>query len=99
MANVEFDSLNEALRCLPYARVYQSDFDKKNEFHIEVTDDKGGNYPALKELIELAKKNDFKMIDYYEDCDFLGIYYYIAKMKSDKKIECSFDQDSVYTID
>ena len=98
MANVVFNNLNEALRCLPYARVYQNPFDKENEFHIEVSDDKGGDYSALKELVELAKKNGFKMIDYYEDDDFLGIYYYIAKMKSDKKIECSFDQDEIYVI-
>lgn len=99
MANVTFDNLNDALRCLPYARAYQSPFDKENEFNLEVSDDKGGNYSALKELIELAKKDGFKMIDYNEGDDFLGIYYYTAKMKSDKKIECGYDQDKVYEVD
>lgn len=99
MANVEFDSLNEALKALPYARTFQSPFDKDNEFKIEVVNKNGGNYSALKELIELAKKDGFKEKNYYEMDDIFGDYTYTAEMYSDKNVRCSYDQDSVYTID
>lgn len=99
MANVVFDSLNDALASLPYARVYQSPFDDENEFHMEVRNEKGGSYSALKELIELAKKDGFKLRNYYEMDDIFGNYNYTAEMYSDKTVECGYSQDRVYVVD
>lgn len=97
MACIKFNNLNEALETLPYARCYQSPFDKENEFNIQVKHEKGGNYSALKELIELAEKAGFKKVNYYELNGINGIYTYTAEFiePNGREVQCNYSQDGL----
>lgn len=97
--NIEFNNLNDALKGLSYARVYQSPLDKSNFFNIEVEYSDGGNYAMLENLIELAKKEGFKYDKYYGMNHFDGDYTYTAIMYSeDGDVECNYYQNSVRKI-
>ena len=97
---VSFDNLNEALERLNYARVYQSPMNHSNEFNIEVSSDKGGNYDAMKKLVELAEKEGYIYDTYYEMGDCWGDYTYTAKMyvETGKKVRCYYKQNGVYIV-
>ena len=97
MACIKFKNLNEALKTLPYARCYQSPFDKKHEFNIEVKHVDGGNYSALKELIGLAKKAGFRKVNYYEHSNINGVYCYVAEFiePNKREVQCHYSQDGL----
>lgn len=42
--SIQINTLNDALKALPYARAYQGPCAKPNEFFIEISTDKGGKY-------------------------------------------------------
>lgn len=97
---VSFDNLNEAIDKLNYARVYQSPMNRSNEFNIEVSSNKGGNYDMLKNLIALAEKEGYVYDKYYEMGDCWGDYTYTAQMyvEDDKEVRCYYKQNGVYIV-
>ena len=96
-----FKTLNEAVENLPFARVYQSPMQRENFFNISVSSDKGGDYQALKKLVEMAKAEGFKQDNYFENSGLFGDYSYTAVMYVDggKTVDCSYDQNRVYIKD
>lgn len=99
--NYNFETLNEAVEQLPYARVYQSPVDHENVFNIDVTDKNGGDYNSLKQLVALAEKDGYKYDKYFEHMGLFGDYHYTAVMyvEDGKTVSCSYDQTRVYVSD
>lgn len=97
MACIKFNNINDALETLPYARCYQSPFDKEYEFNIEVKEKNGGNYSALKELISLAEKAGFRKVNYYELNGIDGVFSYVAEFiePNKREVQCYYSQDGL----
>lgn len=98
--NINFSTLNDAVKTLSYVRVYQSPVDKENVFNIEVKAENGGSYEMLKNLIKLAEDEGYKYDKYWEMNDCWGGYHYTAKMYIDEgEVRCYYSQDGVYVVD
>ena len=95
--SIQINTLNEALKALPYARAYQGPCAKANEFFIEISKDKGGDYSDCERFEELAKKEGYRQTNYFEyldPCD--GEFTYNLTFASDVRVRCSYEQDRVY---
>ena len=100
MFEIEFKDLNEALKVLPYARVYQSPFDKENEFSLEVKCANGGSYEAFKKLKDLAINEGYLYDNYFEHMDINGDYCFEAKFYVETgKVRTAYRQNSVTKVE
>lgn len=94
--SIPINTLNDALKTLPYARAYQGPCAKPNEFFIEISTDKGGKYSDCERFEKLAKKEGYIRTNYFEHLDPIdGDFTYNLTFTSDCNVRCNYKQDRV----